>query len=89
MSSRLRKKRNQRANRNRQMSSMSTKSILAMSHGPTGCMYGVHSCWEYKDCGDDIWMKTCASFNNDRLCGATYQVFGAELEWIKRTQGNG
>jgi hypothetical protein len=77
----MRKKRNQRANN--AMSSKSVASLLKVAH-VNGCMYGVHS-FEYKDCGNGIWLKTCIHhpYDDERVCGATYQVHGAELEWAK------
>lgn len=83
LSSRLRKKRNQASNRNRSMSDKSVAKLLATSHDPTGCMYGVHT-WEYTDKGHDIWFKTCITETNGRVCGATYEVTEIELEWVKK-----
>jgi hypothetical protein len=80
MSSRMRKKKNQR----HQLSKKSTAHLLKFIH-VNGCMYGVHS-FEYKDHGNDYWTKTCIANNNGIVCGATYQVHGAELEWVKGQQ---
>lgn len=83
MSSRMRKKRNQRANN--AMSRKSVASLLKVHH-VDGCMYGVHT-FEYTDHGDNYWTKTCIALRpNIGVCGAIYQVHGAELEWVKGQQ---
>lgn len=88
MPSRQRKKRNQRANKAKAMSSTSVASLLKDAHGPNGCMYGVHS-FEYHDHGNDYWTKRCITNNpGTGVCGATYQVHGAELDWVKQQPGN-
>jgi len=69
MSSRLRKKRNQRAEHVKK--TMHLLALLSPDSHITGCSYGVHS-YEYSE-----YMKTC------KECGAIYILTDPELRWLK------